>query len=198
MRHFHIRHYNRSFQPLLRAITIISSVAVLATGVTFAALQSQQAVLAGNSISTGTADLRIGTTPGSFGTSRSGFIFGDVVPGSAAVPATGNSFYLKNYGSTVLAIKLGISSTPVNNDNVDLGKTYLTVTRVDTNASQKFPLAALIAGGTTAPLALADNLSAGTVAEYRTRVSMDTDAFTGQSADIGGIDLVLTGTAATE
>jgi hypothetical protein len=186
----------RNFQPLFRAVTVIASVSILATGVTFAALQSQQAVLTGNSIKTATADLKIGTSATSFAASRTGFTFGDVVPGAVASPADGNSFYLKNYGTPSLALKVGISSTPVNTNNVDLAKTYLVISRVDTNASQKLSLASLVAGGTSAPVALTDNLAGGAVAQYKAQIAMDLDAFTGQTADITGIDLVFTGTAA--
>lgn len=193
-----MKHFSRirTIQPLFRAISVIASVAILVTGVTYAALQSQQATLTGNSISTGTADLRIGTTATSFATTRTGFSFGNVVPGAAAMPADGNSFYLKNYGTPTLALKVGVSSVPVNTNNVDLSKTYVVLTRVDSGTSQKFALAALVAGGTSAPLSMTDNLNGGATAQYKTQVAMDTDAFTGQSADITGIDLVFTGTAA--
>jgi hypothetical protein len=187
-----------SFQPLVRAITVISSVAVLATGVTFAALQSQQAVLTGNSIKTATADLRIGTSATAFSSSRTGFVFGEVVPGASPSPADGNSFYLKNYGGPALALKVGISTTPTNTGNVDLTKTYLVLTRVDTNTTQKFAVSSLVAGGTAAPLAITDSLSGSAVAQYKAQIAMDADAFTGQSADITGIDLVFTGTVVTQ
>jgi hypothetical protein len=193
----HIRHY-RSFQPLFRAVTVISSVAILATGVTYAALQSQQAVLSGNSIKTATADLKIGTSDTSFAASRAGFSFGSVVPGASAVPAEGNSFYLKNSGVPALALKVGISSIPVNTNNVDLSKTYLVFTRVDTNATQKISLAALMAAGTANPVAITDYLAGGATAQYKAQVAMDTDAFTGQNADVTGIDIVFTGTAVTQ
>lgn len=191
-----IRHYH-SFQPLLRAVTVISAVAVLATGVTFAALQSQQATLTGNSIKTAIADLKIGTSATSFAASRTGFTFGDVVPGAEATPADGNSFYLKNYGTKPLALKAGIGTAPVNTSNVDLTKTYVVITRVDTNTTQKLSVASLVAGGTTAPLVITDTLAGGQVAQYKAQIAMDLDAFTGQSADITGIDLVFTGAVVT-
>jgi hypothetical protein len=185
-------------QPLIRAISVIASVAILVTGVTYAALQSQQATLKGNSLSTGTADLRIGLDTNAFSTTQTGFSFGNVVPGSTAVPADGNSFYLKNFGSTTLALKAGVSSTPTNANNVDLSKTYITLTRIDTNATQKLSLASLVSGGTASPVTLNNNLAAGSAAQYKVQVSMDSDAFTGQSADVTGIDLVFTGTAVTQ
>lgn len=185
----------RSLQPLMRAITVISSVAVLATGVTFAALQSQPASLTGNSIKTATAGLQIGTSESSFASTRTGFVFGSVIPGATASPADGNSFWLKNTGTPALALRVGISSVPTNTGNVDLTKTHIVLTRVDTNTTQKLSVAALVAGGTTAPVALTGNLAGGAVAQYKAQVSMDADAFSGQSADITGIDLVFSGTA---
>ena len=187
-----------SFQPLFRAITVIASVAILATGVTYAALQSQQAVLTGNSISTGTADLKIGTSASNFSNTRAGFTFGNVVPGASESPTDGNSFYLKNFGAPVLSLKIGVTSTPANPANVDLAKVWVNLTRVDSGTTQKFSLGALISGGSSAPLAITDPLTGGAVGQYKVQVSMDSDAFTGQSADIAGIDLVFTGVATAQ
>lgn len=184
----------KGFQPLARAVMVVSAVAVLATGVTYAALQSQQASLTGNSISTATADLRIGTTASTFDTTRTGFKFTSIIPGAVPSPADGNSFYLKNYGTSTMALKFSISTTPTNTSNVDLSKVYLVFSRIDTTATQKVSVAALVAANATGGVALTDNISGGTIAQYKTQVTMDDDAFTGQSATIGGIDLVFTGT----
>lgn len=192
--------HSASWQPLLRAITVISSVAVLATGVTFAALQSQNATLTGNSIQTATADLKIGTSATSFGTTRSGFSFGGVIPGGTAAPADGNSFWLKNAGTPTLALKIAISSTPTNTGNVDLGKVNLVLTRVDVPgaAAQRIPISALVSAYGTGGVAVAETLSGTTVGQYKAQVEMAADAFTGQSADIGGIDIVFSGSAVTQ
>jgi hypothetical protein len=160
-------------------------------------LQSQQATLKGNSLSTGTADLRIGLDGTTYSTTQNGFSFGNVLPGSAAVPGGGNIFYLKNLGTTALALKAGISSVPANANNVDLSKTYVTLTRVDTNTTKKLALADLVNAGTANPVALDSNLTPGDVIQYKVQASMDEDAFSGQSADVTGIDLVFTGTAVT-
>ena len=195
-----MRHSNRaqSFQPLLRAIMIIASVTILATGVTYAALQSQQAVLTGNSISTGTADLKIGTSATSFAASRAGFSFGNVIPGAVPSPTEGNSFYLKNYGAPALALRVGVNTVPVNTANVDLSKVWVNLTRIDTSSTQKYALSALVSGGSTAPLAITDPLAGGAAAQFKVQVSMEADAFTGQTADITGIDLVFTGVAGVQ
>jgi len=187
-----------TFQPFLRAIVVISSVTALATGVTFAALQSQNAVLTGNTISTATADLRIGTSATSFGASRTGFSFTGVVPGGPAAPSDGNMFYLKNYGTPLLGLKVAVSSVPTNTSNVDLSKVFLVLTRLDTNTVQSLALDKLVSSNATGGLALTDPLAGGATAQYKAQVQMSTDAFTGTNADIGGIDLVFSGTAVTQ
>lgn len=185
-----------TYQPLLRAIMVISSVVILATGVTFAALQSQQAVLAGNSIQTATADLKISTDGTTFTNSRTGFAYSQVIPGAAPTALATSTFYLRNSGTPTLNLAVAVSSTPLNTQNVDLSKVYLIVTREDTPATQKFALSGLIAAYATGGLAITDPLLGGRTAQYRMQVSMDTDAFSGQEADISGIDLVFKGTAA--
>lgn len=185
---------SKGVQPLARAVFVVAAVAVLATGVTYAALQSQPASLTGNSISTATADLRIGTSASTFSASRTGFAFGNIVPGAPAAPADGNVFYLKNYGASPLALKAAVSSLPTNTASVDLSKVYLVLSRVDTSASQKLSIASLVSANTGAGIALTDNLAGGVTAQYKTQISMDDDAFSGTSATIGGIDLVFSGT----
>jgi len=182
-----------TFQPIARAMMVVSAVAVLATGVTYAALQSKQASLTGNTISTATADLRIGTTESTFSNTRSGFDFTNIIPGTTPAPTEGYSFYLKNYGKAPMALKFAISTVPTNLSTVDLSKVYLSVTRVDTSATQKVSIASLVAADSTGGIALTDSLVGLAVAQYKTQVSMDDDAFSGTSATIGGMDLVFNG-----
>jgi hypothetical protein len=183
-----------SFQPIARAVMVVSAVAVLATGVTYAALQSKQASLTGNTISTASADLRIGTSASTFSNTRSGFDFINIVPGAQPAPTDGNAFYLKNYGTAPLALKVAISSVPANISTVNLDKVYLTFTRVDTTTTQKFSVASLVASNASGGVAITDNLAGGFVAQYKTQVSMDDEAFTGTSATVGGVDIVFNGT----
>src|SRR3954466_4669255 len=94
---------------LARAITVVASIGIVVTGVTFAALQSQQAVLSANTIQTASANLLIGTasaTSTAYSNSHSGFTFANVVPGGPAMPTDGNTFYLKNTGTATLALKI--------------------------------------------------------------------------------------------
>lgn len=193
----HIRHF-QNFQPLFRAVTVISAVAVLVTGVTYAALQSQQAALTGNTIQSATADLRISGTGATYAATKTGFKFGEVIPGAAATGPADSTFYLKNYGTPALGLKVAISTVPVNPDNVNLDKTYLVLTRLDTNSVQKLSVASLVAAHGTGGTPLTDNLAGGLAAQYRAQVAMDADAFSGQSANITGIDIVFNGTAVTQ
>ncbi|MDB5181423.1 MAG: hypothetical protein JWP13_186 [Candidatus Saccharibacteria bacterium] len=188
---------SRSLQPLFRAVMVISAVTILATGVTFAALQSQQAILAGNSIQTATADLKISTDGSAYSNSRTGFAYSEVIPGGAATALPSSTFYLKNSGTPTLELTVAVSTTPMNTDNVDLNKVYLLLTRDDKGVAQKLSLAALIAAKASGGLQVNDSLTGGHTASYHLQVAMDSDAFSGQEASIGGIDLVFSGTART-
>jgi hypothetical protein len=178
--------------PLVRAAVILGAVGVLVTGVTFAALQSQQATLTGNSIQSATADLRIGTSASTFDTTRSGFTFKDVVPGGPAMPTDGYNFYLKNYGSAPLTLKVVIGSTPTNVSNIDLSKVKLQLTRVDNDTAQSASLQEL----TTTGLAITDPIGPSSIVQYKLRAVMDEDAFNGTGAALSGIDLVFSGVVA--
>lgn len=184
---------------LVRAISIVASVAIVVAGVTFAALQSQQAVLSGNTIQTASANLLIGTasaTSSEFSNSHSGFTFANIIPGEDAPAANSSSLYLKNTGAATLNVKLSVSGTPTNTSNVDLTKVLVTITRVDTGAVQTASLATLIGNGPNGGLSLTDPLAPGTTGiEYKLNVSMASDAFNGSSASIGALDFVFSGTA---
>lgn len=184
---------------LVRAIMVVMTVGILVTGVTFAALQSQQAVLSGNTIQSASANLLIGTasaTSTAFSSSHSGFTFANVVPGGPAQPVDGNVFYLKNTGTATLAVKLVVGTTPTNTSNIDLSKVSIQITRVDTATTQTATLQSLVDGNPSGGLGLTDNLApASTGVQYKISVSMTADAFTGSSASIGAIDFVFSGTA---
>jgi hypothetical protein len=195
----------QNYGPLLRAAGVLSAVGILVTGVTFATLQSQQATLAGNSIQSASADLRVGTSATSFAASRNGFSFQDLVPGGPAVPSDGYSFYLKNYGTASLKLSVAVGSTPTNvvyvngtastSATVDLSKVNIELTRLDTNSVQTVSLQSLVGGTPSSGLALTDPIAGGAVIQYKLRAAMAADAFSGSSASLGGIDLVFSGAA---
>lgn len=177
---------------VVRTAAMISLLIMTVTGVTYAVLQSQNATLMGSSIQSATADLRIGTSASTFDSSRNGFIFKDIVPGGAAMPTDGNTFYLKDYGTAALKLKLSLSGTPTNTGAVDLSKVYVVLSRVDAGGQeQTSSLKELQETG----LQLTDQLNPGAVGQYKLKVKMDADAYQGTGATIGNLDLVFAGVA---
>ena len=186
----------RNIRSLTRGVIVLVMVGTITTAATFAALQSQQAVLASNTINSATAALAVSTDNSSFGNSKTGFTFSAVVPGGPAVPTNGNPIWLRNNGTSNLAIKLAISSTPSNLSNVDLSKVYLHINRTDTSFSQSISLKSLIDSYATGGAAIGDTLNISATTQYLLRVSMDTDAFNSTGGvTISAVDLVFTGLA---
>lgn len=184
-----------SFQPIIRAIVVMGAVLAIVSGVTYAALQSQQSVLTGNTIESATADLKISLNGTNFTGSQTGFDFSSVVPGGPAVPAAGYTFYLKNSGTTNTQVKMGVSSTPTNLNNVDLTKVFVTILKYPGGTPQTMTLATLISSYSNGGTALTDVLTAGATNTYHIQVSMAVDAFTGTGASLGNIDFVFVGTS---
>jgi len=181
---------------LARTIIVMASVAILAAGVTFAALQSQQDTLAGNTVETATADLRLSTDGTSFSNSHAGFDFNNLIPGGPAVPTAGYSVYLEDSGGTPLSIKLAVGSVPTNPDNVDLSKVNIVLTEVaGGTGSQNFSLQSLIAASSTGGLPISSTIDTHNAKQYKLQVSMTSDAVNGSGAILGNIDFVFSGVA---
>ena len=184
-----------NFKPLVRAVAVMGAVIAIVSGVTFAALQSQQAVLSGNTISTASADLKISVNGTTFTASNVGFSYSDIIPGGSAVPAAGNSFYLKNSGSTPITTKTAISSVPTNTSNVDLSKVSVIITRTPGGSPQTFTVMQLMDAYASGGIQVSTALSVNEIAQYKAQVSMTADAFSGPSASLGNIDLVFIGSS---
>lgn len=184
-----------NFKPLMRAVAVMGVVVAIVSGVTFAALQSQQAVLSGSTISTATADLKISLNGTTFATSSVGFSFSDIIPGGSAVPTTGNNFYLKNLGTTSVLTKVAVSSVPTNPNNVDLSKVSIIITRTPGGSPQTFTLAQLISNYASGGVQVSTALAINEVGQYKVQASMTADAFSGPSASLGNIDLVFIGSS---
>lgn len=192
----------RSAAPLVRAIGVMAAVGIIATGVTYAALQSQQAILTGNTIESATAALQVSKDGGNYATTMTGFDFPNLVPGGPAVPITygGYSVWFKNTGTAPLSLKMSIGSAPIVSGDVDLSKVFVVLTpNGGPGASQSFSLAALQAayadGGTATSVSLPVS-PAGV--SYKLQVSMAADAFSGPSATISQLDLVFMGAVAAQ
>jgi hypothetical protein len=194
------RKRSSKFLPYIRAGGVVAAVMIVVSGVTFAALQSQQVKLTGNSIQTATANLQLSPDAVNYSLSQIGFAFGAIVPGGQASPTNGYTVFLKNAGGTPLALKLAVSSTPTNLDNVDLTKVHIVLTPTSGGSVENFTLQSLIASyGTGGQTILAPaELMPGLTAEYKLQVSMDTDAINGSSATINNVDFSFSGTALSQ
>lgn len=188
----------RKINPLARAIGIIGAVMALVTGVTYAALQSQ-ATLTDNTISSATADLQIdnmennGTNPQAFSDTDTGFAFTGVVPGGSA--SNSHSFQLKNNGTTPMTIKVGMPALPTwvvsPSGTVDNSKVMLNITCTGPTLTYNDFVQTIWSTGSS----MSGTLGAGEVTACTTNVTMDSDAFTGESAASSTFNLIFTGTA---
>jgi hypothetical protein len=178
-------------------IAVAVSIAMVG-GIAFAALQSQQLTLTGNTIATATANLKLSTDNTNYAYTSQGFTFSGLVPGGPAVPQYGNLIYLKNLGDTQLQLKLAVKGTPSNPDAVDLSKVSVVVTYNGSNTPQTFSLQQLVTAYSSGGVVLTPptKLYPSSVASYSMQVSMTADAVTSPSAAISGIDFVFSGEVA--
>lgn len=197
-----MKRYKRSRPALalLRLLVTSTSLAVLVGGVTYAALQSQNATLQSSTISSATASLLIGDGVGSYAASMPGFTFSNVEPGGAPAPAVGNTVTLKNNGSTALTLRLSMNSSNYNNlQNATLSKVFFVITPA-AGAPQQFSVASLALAGTnatTVPMGI--TIPAGQTLQLTLQAQMAADAISStiSGATIGNIDLQFSGTTAT-
>jgi hypothetical protein len=187
----------RNMKATAWVAAIAGSLVITIGGVTFAALQSQQDTLTGNTIETATANLQLSTDGTVYGNSHSGFDFNNLIPGAPAQPVTGYPVYLRNTGGAPLVLKLAVSSAPSNSAGVDLSKVTIILTPVGTGATaQSFTLQALIAAAANGGLEITgDSLKAGVSQEYKLQVSMTSDAVNGAGASFSNVDFAFSGTA---
>ncbi|MGC1177221.1 MAG: hypothetical protein WA843_04075 [Candidatus Saccharimonadales bacterium] len=186
---------SKHLKVLLRALFVIAATVIVVSGVTFAALQSQQIKLTGNTIETATANLQISPDGTNFSTAQTGFDFNNIVPGGGPGPQS-SSIFLKNAGGTTLSLKLAVSSTPVNPNNLDLSKVTVILTpTTGNNGPQSFSLQSLITSNATGGVAITSPaiLTPGSKTQFTLQISMTADAVTGPSASLGNIDFAFSG-----
>lgn len=166
-------------------------------GVSFAALISQQAKLAGNTIQTATANLQISGDGTNFSNTQPGFVFSNLVPGAQASPASGYPIYLKNTGGTPLALQIAISSLPTNPDSIDLSKVHVILAPTSGGSVQNLTIQSLIGSYPSGGQSILSPalLMPGTTAQYKLQIMMDADAVNGPSASINNVDFSFGGVA---
>lgn len=185
----------------LRATVVMVLIGITTTGITYAALQSQQATLNGNTIESATAALQISKDGATYISTANGFDFSGLVPGGPAMPSQygGYPLWLKNNGTASLNANLSINGTPTTTGDIDLSKVMLVLTPVSGGGTaQSISLATLIANSTGGSTSLTiPTLTPGATIQYKVQVQMASDAFSGSSASISNLNLVIGGVAAT-
>jgi hypothetical protein len=184
--------------PVMRAVGVIAAVAVLVTGITFAALQSQ-ATLTNNTIASATADLQVDNTDSTtsgFGSTDVGYAFTGVVPGGA--DSNVGNFQLKNNGTANMSVAVQVPTLPtwtVNPAGPVVAADVDVIIACVGSVSGTFGVTTDLAAINTAPVALtAGNLNAGDTTACTVKISMDATAFSGSSASSTNFDFVFTGT----
>jgi hypothetical protein len=181
----------KTMRPLIQAMGIITAVMVLVTGVTFAALQSQQAVLKGNSLATAMAELKISKDNSNYSTIVDGYTYSNLIPGGSPTPTNGNPIYLQNTGSVALAAKISVNEALSNPNNVDLTKVHVILLPFGGGALQNITLKDLVTASATGGIALTggglNHVNAGGNAGFAMQIMLDSDATTGSSANIGNL-----------
>jgi hypothetical protein len=181
----------------LRAVFVVSGITMAVSGVTFAALQSQQDTIKGNTIQTASANLQLSSDGTNFTNSLTGYAFNNIIPGGTVSPVPGYPVSLKNAGSTPLAIKLSIAKAVTNPDNVDLGKVHVILNPFSGGVGQNLTMQDLITSSNNGGIALTTNsrLLPGQTSGYTLQVMMEADAFSGPSASLSDIDFSFGATA---
>ena len=189
----------QNIKVLTRATLVTSALIAIVGGVTFAALQSQQALLKGNTIQTATANLQLSSDGNTYTTSLSGYSFSGLIPGGQPSPLTGYPVYLKNAGNTPLSLRLSIAKAVTNPDNVDLSKVHVILTPFSGVVPQNVTLQDLVTSATTGGVALTQTsrIIASQSTGYTIQISMDSDAVTGPSASLSDIDFSFGAVATT-
>jgi hypothetical protein len=183
---------------LMRAAAVVTGTVGIVSGVTFASLQSQAAVLKGNSIQTANAGLQVSTDGTTYASSVPGYGIGGLVPGGMPMPSNGGLVYVKNTGTAAEAVSLSIPSGFTNTDNLDLTKVHVVLSPIGAGAGQNVVLQDLIDAGVAGiPLTVgnATHLFAGNTTGFTIKFSLDSDAIVTTGATVNNLDFDLIGTA---
>lgn len=181
---------------LIRAVCALVAVIAVTGGITFAVLQSQAATLTGNKIMTATANLQVSQEDGNYKDTANGYSFMALVPGGQSTPSF--PVYVKNTGSTKLALRVSVPGPLSNPGNIDLSKVHVILTYPESgNAEQSITLAELVASNATGGVALTRYSSLEKVhrAPISIKVAMDADAYTGSGASIDNFNISFSGIA---
>lgn len=175
---------------ILRSLLVVGAALSLVGGVTFAALRSQEGIVKGNVIQTAIASLQVSNNNTTFSNSVDGFVFGNLIPGGGLSPASGYPIFVKNVGTSTLALRLSVGSQLINTDNLDLTKVHVVITPTSGGVGQSFSLQELVTAAPSGGVALtiSSRLVPSQSLGYVMQVRLDADAVSGPSASISNVD----------
>lgn len=199
---------SKGINPVTRAVGVFSAVAIIAGGVTYAALTSS-ATLTNNTITSANASLLLwdGAT---FASTAPGFNVTGLIPGEGSGE---NKFYVKNAGDTNLKVTAHVPVAPeapaggygfAGWENLDVTfKSYVPAC-VDNTVTTD--MAALLAGEVELPC---NNLASGaqgnnavgaenTEGNYSVVFDIDPTSVNGDSPGVGNFNVVFTGAATND
>ncbi|HSX33462.1 MAG TPA: hypothetical protein VLF91_03950 [Candidatus Saccharimonadales bacterium] len=188
--------------PTLRAVGVMSAVAIIAGGVTYAALTSNTAVLADSTIDSATASLKVfNFNDGQYETTGQGFHITGLVPGTGVT----EHFYLQNDGQVPLTVAAHVPTLPGVPTSGNYGFSGFDNLKIDvTGDGCSDPvlhtnMLALNAGQVALPCAMqpgdaGDSNSAGHAGNYTIHFDIAPAAITGSQAGVGSFNIELTGT----
>jgi hypothetical protein len=206
--------------PVMRSVGVISAVAVLVGGVTFAALQSQ-ATLTDNTVSSASANLLVdGNKDGTFSAEEKGFTFDGIVPG--VTPSEAKAFALQNDGEVDLKVKAMVKFNATEEPTVPGASAVKTLDGEEGEDGEEDPTIPELPDGVEAsdivftfkaeggiPIIIGwdklsgvdgkkilENLGAGDTKNMTVQVSIK-GSVEASSVDIGSFDIVFTGEAAS-
>lgn len=190
------KHKKSNAGVVTRALLALIVVGVVVGGVTFAVLQSQAATLTGNKIMTATANLQVSQEDANYKDSAVGYSFMALVPGGQPSPSF--PVYVKNTGTTKLALRVSVPGPLTNTGNIDLSKVHVILTYPESGGfEQSITLSELVASNATGgvPLVRYTAMPGNTRAPMTIKVSMDADAYTGPGATIDNFNISFSGVA---
>ncbi len=187
--------------PVFRAILVVGAVMAIATGATFAAMQSQ-ATLSDNTISSATAELQVKSAGEDFAASDAGFDFTNLVPGAAY--GTAQNFSLKNNGTVDLNVQVYAETVAATGTGVlDKSKVMVKFTNVSAGESWEYSLAQLESVVRNVPGASTGftdvSLAGAETDDFQVQVKLDAGAITGSGpVSVNDFDFVFLGTNVAE
>jgi hypothetical protein len=189
---------SKGFNPVVRAVGVLSAVGIVVGGVTYAAFAST-ATLADNSVNAADSNLEI-SNGGAYAQTVEGFAFNDLIPGSFTAD---QKFYLRNTGTANVNVTVNVPTQPgtasdygfTGWENLKVKFTSLDPACPGNNAVQETDMQELLAGQVELPCSPLGKDVAGTAdgvnnaGDYSVAFKVETAALKPGATDISINDI---------